>query len=290
VTDRYTYTSTSTAPIPATCRTGTIVSYQTISLDVPDSYQIDELDAVIKVTYPSGNDPLRIILWSPTGIEALLCGNGANDGSTTNSGGHTCVSPFIQSSMGGVDQAFTDNGTATQHPDTPLATFRGTNPKGTWKLSVGVVSPSCAVTGHIDMFQLQIKDDRTTLPYVFVRGYTKNNLVIEPMIRICSTLPPPNATCAAIDEHTLRLRATAYSLGANGIAEGGAGDDVALPDVLTWAWQGAPIPDVTLTPTGSVTAGRFTGISMINVSGMGVSQSFTLRVVPPKWNPIFRGF
>src|SRR5262249_8673825 len=79
-------------------------------------------------------------------------------------------------------------------------------------------------------------------------------------------------------------------VGANGFPEGGAGDDVPMPTQMTWAWSGPPAPDVDLAADGKITAGRFTGMATINVSGNGLSKSFTLRVVPPQWNPIFRGF
>jgi subtilisin-like proprotein convertase family protein len=291
VGDRFTYTTT-TSPvmIPPVC-SSTIVSYRTIALDVPDSYQIADVQVAVKVTWPGMNNPLRVVLWSPDGIEALLCGNGANDGSSTNSGGHTCTTPYIAVDSGGVDQTFSDASPATtDHPDTPLLTFKGTNPQGRWKLSVGVAAPTCAIMGTIDSFTLSVKDEASTSPYILVKGFTKNNLVIEPMLRICSATPPPNASCAAIDEHQLFLSATAYGVGANGFPEGGKGDDVPMPAALTWAWSGASIPEVELLPDGRITAGSQTGKASINVSGNGLSVSFMLRVVPPKWNPIFRGF
>jgi hypothetical protein len=302
VSDRFIYEVHPMAPIPAICtttlaHTATSVSYRMIPIDVPDSFQIADTNVTVDISFSGANDPLRIVLFGPDGSQSVLCGNGANDTTTRNAGGRLCSERAM---TGGISMEFTDSGAMASRPESPLAAFKGLNPKGRWTLAVGVtvVAPSlagrglpdCTVTGEVRSVQLSIKQDATTGPYLYVGGYQKNNLVTEPMVRICSPLPPPNARCGGIDQHRLALSAVAYSVGPNGVAEGGAGDDIMLGTTMLWSWVGTPIPDVTLTPDGQITAGRYTGMSVINVSGGGLSANFTLRSVTPDWNPQVRGF
>jgi hypothetical protein len=292
VSDRFIYDVRPMATIPAICtttlaHTATTVSYRMIPIDVPESYQILNANITVDIPFNGANDPLRIVLFGPDGSQSVLCGNGANDMSTRNSGGRLCTERAM---TGGISMEFTDSGTPASRPESPLLAFAGLNPKGRWTLAVGVTIPNCSVTGVVRSVQLSLQDDRSTAPYLFVRGYQKNNLVIDPMVRICSPLPPPNARCGGIDQHELFLSAAAYTVGPNGMAEGGAGDDVQLTTPMVWSWVGAPIADVTLTPDGHITAGRYTGMSVINVSGGGLSANLTLRSVPPDWSRQVRGF
>lgn len=277
VTDRFTYETTPMLAFPPTC-TGTTVSYVTVPINVPDSYQVDDLDVEVTVDYgfnngaPAVNDDLKLVLFSPgLEVQTPLCGDGAGV-----PGGMTC------DGQGGIDKAYDDEGAAVNRPERPLAAFDGLNPQGDWWMRVAVIDPSCNKSGVLQRVILSIRDDRRTEDYVVVRGYTKNNLLLAPWVRIT------RGDDLALDEHDIYLSATVYSVGPNGIREGGKGDDV--PDMvpLTWMVGGAPIPETTVTSDGHVRAGSLTGATTLTASGGGHVVNVPLYVVPPDWNPLVR--
>lgn len=311
VSDRYIYPAqidpVNGIPFPPV-RTGTIVSYTTVPIQVTESFQVDDVIVGVNLDYtdPQPNDwYLRVLVFGPDGSQAVLCGNGARV-----PGGHRC-----SGASGRINQEFSDTGA---RPDTPLnAAFKGMNARGTWKLYVGVILPNNQRRGTIRSFSLSLKDNRSTAPYVLIRGYQKNNLVTAPFVRVCSNLPNPTR-CGGIDAHQMALAATVYDVGPNGYPEAGGGDDVVRvpPSQMTWSWAltcasagsmstcpaqstclgpvaGQPgfcaIRDVELSSSGRLTAGRFAGRAPIAATGGGfTTDTVDFRVTPPDWNPAIR--
>lgn len=285
VSDRVVYVATPGVMFPPTC-TATTVSYQTVNIDVPDSFQIGDLNANLDFTFNSGagpasNESLILALISPEGTPAYFCGNGAGI-----PGGIDCEG------QGGLNQPWDDEGPASQQPKRPLSAFDGENPQGSWELRVGVVNPTCAVSGEIRSITISMEVDQSAEDYVVVRGFTKNNLILNPWIRLSG---------GGLPQNEIFLSATAYSVGPNGIREGGKGDDVADTAPMTWAWTGQPHPFIELTPDGRVTSqtadtnndGRLdneAGWAPITASGGGHTVSVPLFVTPPDWNPDERRF
>ena len=273
VTDRFVYEVTPDLAFPPVC-TSTTISYQTATIEVPDSMQVLDVNVAVDVAFSGNNNPIRMVLVAPDGARAVLCGDGIHLG--RNGAGTIPGGRFCQGSGGFRNVEYDDEGT---RPERPLSAFDGMNPQGTWRLMVGVVRPNCNMQGTIHSVRLTIDDDRSPDDYVMVRGFTKNNLLLAPWVRIRG---------GGLDQHDLFLSATAYSAGPNGLREGGRGDDVQLPTVLTWAWAGTPITGTNLTPDGHVSAGPTTGSQPITASGGGLTVTVPLHVVPPDWHPASR--
>ena len=149
---------------------------------------------------------------------------------------------------------------------------------------MGVARPTtdpggnCEQTGIINSFSLLIDPDVSGQNYVFVRGFKKNNLSIDPHVRL------------GVLDHELFLSATVYSVGINGLPEGGAGDDVPQNVDMTWRLSAATSV-ATVTPDGHVQAGTETGMGTLTSTGTGVAPYSTpLRVFAPDWNPLTRQF
>lgn len=263
VSNRQVYEVTPALSFPPVC-TGTTSSYASVDLDVPESMQVADLEISVDVDWVGPNQSLKLNLYGPDGTRSVLCGGGAEE-----LGGRDCAG------ANGIDTSFDDQ----TLPEVPLRVFEGQNPRGVWRFSVGVVDPKCTQQGSIQRVTLSIQDDRSTAPYVIVRGYTTNNLIIEPWVRIAG---------GGLDQAEIFLAATAYDVGPNLIREGGFGDDVPELAQLSWSWQSAPIPQVTLTPDGHVRAGAVTGQANVVATGGGFTVTTRLRVVPPDWNPLSR--
>ncbi len=263
VSDRFTFDAQPVMSLPATC-TGTTVAFTAAELLVTDSMAIEDLDVSVNIVYPNPDD-LKIMIEAPHGERATLCGAESWSGCTAQE----------------INRTYDDDGAQANRPDSPLSHFDGYNPQGRWRLIVLVLSPSCAVSGTINSFSLTIQDDRSTNPYIAVRGYSTNNLIHEPFVRIDDVNVPGDG----VDEHELYLSATLYEVGANGYREGGIGDDVVSGVPLTWSWLGTPIPGTTLESDGYVHAGETCGMSQIVATASGETITFMLRVVPPDWQP-----
>lgn len=267
---------------PAVC-TGTTVSYQTVEIPVVDSVQIAEISVSVDVDFvernsPNNNRKLKLLLWSPDGRQSVLCGNAAGLRQETGCDG-----------SGGIHTTF-DSPTAAE---VPLRVFQGMNPRGTWRFQAAVVRPQmnaggCLEEGTINRVTLNIRDDRRPDPYVIVSGFSYNNLIIDPWIRIGGG--------RTIGETEIFLSATLWQVGPNGIREGGQGDDI--PDPRTFTWTGAALPlGATITPDGHVSGARCqpSGCrsdegTVTADDGQGNSVTRRLLVVPPDWNRAVRQF
>jgi hypothetical protein len=172
------------------------------------------------------------------------------------------------------------------------------NPRGTWRFQAVVTRPSmqggsCQQRGQINLIRLNVRDNRSPNPYVLVTGFTRNNLVIDPWIRIGRTNPVPGGGTTGEDE--IFLTATLWNLGPNGVREAGQGDDV--PDPRPFTWSSGPLPrGATITPDGHASGARCGGNCVggegtITASdGMGNVVNMTLLVIPPDWNRANRQF
>lgn len=276
VNDRFSYEVTPMASFPPVC-TSTKVSYLQIPIDVPDSMQIADIDVEVDVDFSDADEPnqtnntkMKLVIYAPDGSRVPLCGNGAGIRGWQGCDGRN-----------GVNAAYGD----TDTPGRPLSTFEGTNAQGRWYFAAVVSKPTrrggqCEQQGVVNRVALSIRDDRSADPYIFVRGFTKNNLAIEPWVRIAG---------GGVDNHELWLSATIYDVGPNGLREGGAGDDVPRMTALTWTFSGSA-QVATVTPDGHVVAGASTGNGALVAAGDGMDYQTRLLVFAPDWNPATRDY
>jgi hypothetical protein len=279
VTDRYTFEVTPNTSFPPTC-TGTVTSGINIPIEVTESMAIEDLDVGVALRYVNNggtgvsNDELKVVLFAPNfEAQAPLCGDGAEI-----PGGYECFG------NGGIGRTYDDEGAAADRPDRPLSAFDGLNAQGTWHLRVTVATPSCNRHGTVERVSISIRDDRSTDDYVVVRGYTRNNLLLAPWVRLTT------GNDGGLDQHDIYLTATIYTVGLNGRKEGGKGDDEPNLVPLTWQLTGAPINGLTISNDGHVRAGAITGETTVTASGGGYVINVPLYVVPPDWNPSVREY
>jgi len=279
VSDRFTYEIEPTLEFPPVC-TATTVSYAVAEIEVPETFQIRDLDITVDVSYADSdaprvrsNEKLKLFIYAPDGRFGVLCGNAAGVRGASGCEGR-----------GGIQETFDDEGVG---PERPLDVFDGMNPRGTWKFMAVVAEPTtdnsgqCEQAGTVNRVVLSVQDDTRAEDYVVVRGFDFNNLATEPWVRITGGNGLP--------EDQMFLRATLYSVGPNGFREGGTGDDVPDMTPLTWTFNGSA--DIaTITPDGHVQAGRNPGEGELVASGGGVEHRTRLLVFPPDWSRLNRQF
>lgn len=281
--------ATSGVTFPPLCTTSTHVSYQTVEVEVPDSFAIADVNVTLDIAFTDTkaggarlNEKLRVFLVSPSGRQLVVCGNGA-----AIPGGVDCPNDPTTSGPG---LASTFGTLGATPPSQPVDVLVGTNAQGTWRLRVGVVEPSttggnCDQAGMIDDVTLTLAADNSPDPYIRVTGFTTNNLLAYPWVRISG------GGIAA--QQQLFLAATLWDVGANGRREAGGGDDV--PDPRAFTWTGAGLPTGTaITPDGHVTTGGITSRGMMPTvtasDGMGNDITLPIAITPPDWNPDVREF
>ena len=271
VGQRFSHELTPALAFPAVC-TSTRVSYQTVEIDVPESAAITELDVTLDVGFVAPR-PIewKILLYAPDGRWAAICGDGAGI-----PGGGTCPSRGVHTSF--------PRPTA---PDTSFSVFEGMNARGRWRLLIGVVHPirgavGCEPEGILNRVELLFGDDRSSEPYVVLGGYTTNNRVTDPFVRVRG-----GHQTGPVD---LSLNARLMSAGPNGIREGGLGDDVPL--VADFTFVGTDLPrGTTVSAAGQVSAGRVTGEgTVVADDGQGHRVERRLLVTPPDWNDLIRSY
>lgn len=265
---------------PTVC-TATTVSYVNAELTVPDSFAIDPgamqvtVDVDFTDTDARSNQRLKLVLWAPDGRRTVLCGNGAG-------------LPFSVGCLrsGGIREIF---GPGATEPDVPLRVFDGMNPQGNWRFSAIVVEPTsqkgiCQQAGTIRLIRMVMAPDARTDPYIVVSGFTRNNLLIDPWVRVAG---------AGVDESQINLQAVLWTAGANGRREGGLGDDEAEASTFTWTGDNLP-PGTQVAADGRVTSGILTSgedsTVRANDSTGQWSVTLPLFVVPPDWVPAARAF
>lgn len=271
VGQRFSHELTPALAFPAVC-TSTRVSYQSVEIDVTESAAITELDVALDVGFVAPR-PIewKILLYAPDGRWAAICGDGAGI-----PGGGTCPSRGLRTSF--------PRPTA---PDTSFSVFEGMNARGRWRLLIGVVHPvrgavGCEPEGVLNRVELLFGDDRSSEPYVLLDGFTTNNRVTDPFVRVRG-----GHQTGPVD---LQLSARLMSAGPNGIREGGLGDDVPL--VADFTFVGTDLPrGTTVSATGQVSAGRVTGEGMVAADdGQGHRVERRLLVTPPDWNDLIRSY
>jgi hypothetical protein len=288
VADLIEYEAQPALAFPPVC-TSTRVSYQTVEIQVAESFQIQDLTAQVDITFSdggtyqgrraTGTERVKVLLWSPDNLLSVLCGGAA--GLRAEDG---CRVPRAPGAPIGVQATFP----APVQPDVPFRVFQGTNAQGTWRLQVVTVLPqtasngSCLQSGTINSVKLTFRVDRRPDPYVIIGGFGTNNLIIDPWVRIAGGNQVP--------ENSIALRATLWSPGPNGLREGGKGDD--LPDPRVFAWSAVNLPrGTTMTPDGVVVGGPLTGEAQIVADdGQGNTVQRRLLIVSPDWNLRIRDF
>lgn len=293
VSDQISYEVTPALSIPAVC-TATRVSYSIVEIPITDSLVIDDLSVTVEVPYDDGNPneqqgALRLVLWAPDGRRAVLCGNSAGVRAEP---GCTLLQ---QGGQTGVFITYDNSTTGPSEPDQPLRVFHGMNAQGTWRFEATVARPgvdaqgNCRQEGRVDLVRLTMRDDRSSDPYILVTGIERNNLVIDPWVRLSGN---------GVPENEIFLRATLWDVGPNGVREAGRGDDV--PDSRPFTWSaGGPLPlGTTISPDGHVVGGTCTrgqpcrgGEGPITASdGQGNATTLRLLVIPPDFNHSVREF
>jgi len=300
VDDVIVLTSTQATPFPPVCSTAapptcvpwqnsvctsTTVSYQTLAIDVPNSFAIASVTARVAVSYADSgrsyntgnavnnrNTRLKLVLVAPDGRFAILCGNSAGHRQEAGCNGSN-----------GVTETFP----GTENPETPFSIFTGMNAQGQWRLQAVVAWPTvdaggaCQQAGSINEFELRFDSDPSAENYTVITGFTRNNLIRVPWVRISGGNQVP-------DNNQIQLTATTYSVGPNGIREAGQGDDVVVPTTPVWSGSSLP-PGTTVTPDGLVTGGPETGDATLDVDvGAGNIIRRSLQVIPPDWNRLIR--
>lgn len=272
---------TPAAAFPPIC-TATTVSYQTVEIPVPNSFAIQTITIDVDIDYADTNgndrDRLKLVLWAPDGRRTVLCGNGAG---VRGSGG--C--------QGRGNLRVTYGGAGGLGTQVPLRVFDEMNAIGIWRLQAAVIKPTssggtCDQAGVIQSVRLTMEPDPSPDPYVIIGGFTYNNLLIDPWVRI---------TGGGIDEHSISLSATLWHPGANGLREGGLGDD--QPDPVQFTFSGTGLPTGTsVAPDGTVQAGPITtrglpGSTVTAVDATGTfSKTLLLHVTTPDWRPMIRNY
>ncbi len=269
------------AAFPPVC-TATIVSYQTVEIPVPNSFAISTISIDVDIDYDDNNgnsrDRLKLVLWAPDGRRAVLCGNGAG---VRGSGG--C--------QGRGNLRVTYGGPGGLGTQVPLRVFDGMNAMGTWRFSAAIAKPTssggtCDQAGVIQSVRLTMEPDASSDPYVIIGGFTYNNLLIDPWVRI---------TGGGLNQHQISLSATLWHPGANGLREGGLGDDQPDPVQFTFSGSGLPMGS-SVAPDGTVQAGPITsrGLASSSVTAVDAtgtySKTLPLHITPPDWNPMVRNY
>lgn len=271
-------TEPSTA-FPPNCSTSTIVSYQHADIQVADSFAVSTINVDVDVDFTdaqsSNNRRLKLILWGPDGRRSVLCGNGAGVRGSSGCNGSNGIQ--------------VEYGTSVS-PQVPLRVFQGMNAQGTWRFSAAVVNPSvdgqgaCEQAGTINRITMTMEPDNSPDPYIVVRGFTYNNLLIDPWVRISG---------GGLAEQEISLVATLWHPGANGRREGGLGDDQPDPVEFTWTGNGLPT-GASISSDGRVRAGPDTSApsSFVTATDTTGTHSVTLplHVVAPDWNPWVRNY
>jgi len=278
VSDRFTYKVEPGLNFPLVC-TSTHVSYAVVPINVMESMQIADINVEVDVDYRDRTEPsrrdnerLKLVLFAPDGSPTALCGNGAGIRGWRGCDG----GGGIQTTYGSVSQS-----------DRPLEALRGTNPQGEWRFAAVVTKPSessggnCEQSGTINSITLSIRDERSMDNYIYIRGFTKNNLVVEPWVRIGGS---------GRMNGEIYLSATMYDVGPNGYPEGGAGDDLPQAASLTWTFAGGP-ELATVTPDGHVVSGDTPGDAALEAEEPGgLKYQTRLLVLPPDWNVLRRNY
>ncbi len=275
--------------------TSTQVSYQTVEIPVDDSFAVESLTVGVDLdysdqgaSYNSGNAAqnrntrLRLLLTGPDGRSATLCGN--DNGHRQMTGCYAGQND--PNSVGGVNTTYPDPSAPVS---TPLSVFNQTNARGVWRFQVSVAWPTtdqngnCHQAGVINAVTLTFRVDRSRDPYVTLGGFTYNNLIHDPWVRIAGGNQ-------VADNNTIQLVATYWEVGPNGFREGGQGDDVPSSMPFTFSASGLP-QGTTVTPTGFITGGSETGDATLSADdGAGHTFQRRLLVIPPDWNRKFRDF
>lgn len=266
---------------PPIC-TATTVSYQTVEIPVPDSFAISTITVDIDIEYAdteaNNRSRLKLVLWAPDGRRTVLCGNGAGVRGSSGCSG----TGNLQVTYGG---------STGVSPQVPLRVFEGMNPQGTWRLQAAVVKPTtaagnCEQAGVIQRITLSMEPDPSADPYVIIGGFTYNNLLIDPWVRIAP---------GGLPQQQIHLTATLWHAGSNGLREGGRGDD--QPDPVQFTFTGADNPvGTTVAPDGTVNAGPDTSRAspLSSVTAVDATGTYTvtrpLHVTPPDWNPMIRNY
>ena len=282
VLDLIDYTFEPNLDFPAVC-TATVVSYVSAELPVPDSFAIAPgamqvtIDVAFTDTAAQNNQRLKLVLWAPDGRRSVLCGNGAGVRLSVGCPG-----------SGGIQEVY---GPTAASPNVPFRVFDEMNPQGIWRLSAAVVNPTttendiCEQAGTIRSVRLTMAPDFRPERYVIVKGFTRNNLLIDPWVRLKGG--------GILTEQSITLQATLWDPGPNGAREGGRGDDIPVDRAFTWTGQDLPF-ETTISPEGEVSPGSVTGGNGSFVTATDSTGEFSvtlpLYVTPPDFVTKVRAF
>lgn len=222
-------------------------------LRVADPFQVEAVDLAVHV---AAADPSRLVitLISPSGTEVYVR-NGTDD-------------PQV---LGDLDVVFG----AEEPPFEPLDAFVGEPAQGTW--TVTLFDPRCPYPMTVREIALVLHDRTGDEDTLRVKGWTASLEAGRPSVRVAG---------GGIDQSTLALEVVRYSVGPNGIAEGGQGDDVRLGTLpARWGTTLDPAVAVLDEQTGVLTAGGATGAGTVSWEAAGGGGVLPVVVLPPDWVP-----
>ncbi|MBI2895468.1 MAG: proprotein convertase P-domain-containing protein [Deltaproteobacteria bacterium] len=222
-------------------------------LEVADLFQVESVAVALRVV---ADDPSRLVitLISPAGTEVYL-----RDG------------PGDEEATGELDVVFG----AAEPTAEPLDVLAGEPARGLWTLTL--YDPRCPYPATVQEIALVFADRRGTEDTSRVEGWTASLEAGRPSVRVAG---------GGIDQSTIALEVVRYSVGPNGIAEGGAGDDLrqgALP--ARWTTTLDPAVATLDEETGVLTAGEATGAGELRWEAQGASGTLPVLVLPPDWVP-----
>jgi hypothetical protein len=246
-------------PLPGTCD---IEGEESIIAEIPVALpgMVTELDVGAAITFENLSY-LTVALESPTGRRAVLYFGDQMDG------GDDDIDDL---------DAFWDE---EDVPSTPLDVFRGEPTQGVWRLVATVTMSAwgtCTAGGSIDHVFLALTTEASSDPYVRVSGWSTNNLIQYPWVRI---------TGGGLDQDELQFSVRQWSTGANGVAEGGFGDDEDMGEAdLDWSTT-VDAEAGTISGTGLFSSGGETGFGTVTGTDGETDYTFDMAVVPPDWVP-----
>jgi hypothetical protein len=156
----------------------------------------------------------------------------------------------------------------------------GMGPRGTWALEVRVLpDPGFGCVdrpGRLQRFAVVLGPETSSEDYLRVRGVSPNNLIDGPFARI---------TGGGLDQDEFDLAVEEWSTGANGVPEGGTGDDELLgAAAVLWA-SDLPAEVGVLAPDGHFQSGEATGQGILTGEVGERTIELPVKVVPPDWVP-----
>jgi hypothetical protein len=219
-----------------------------LSLPVDRPEQVGSVRIALRIT---AADVSRLVLTvvSPSGSEVYLR-TGGDEGGT-------------------IDAVFG----ADEESLEPLDWLAGEPALGTW--TVTLYDPRCPYPLTVEEVALVFSDPRGVADYVRIEGWAASREAGRPSLRVAG---------GGLDQSSLTLEVVRWSVGPNGVPEGGAGDDERVGSLeATWSTTLDPAAATLGEHTGLLTSGELTGSGLIYWESAGARGALPVAIYPPDW-------